>query len=41
MELAFSDLAKKELSNMSQDMKSVFLMHLEKIYSRPATKIII
>ena len=34
MELVFSDSAKKELANMPQDMKSVFLMHLEKIHSR-------
>jgi mRNA-degrading endonuclease RelE of RelBE toxin-antitoxin system len=38
MELVFSDAAKKELSTMSQDMKAVFLMHLEKIYSRPPQK---
>ncbi len=35
MELVFSDSAKKELADMPQDMKSVFLLHLEKIYSRP------
>ena len=38
MELVFSDFAKKELANMPQDMKSVFLMHLEKIHSRPPRK---
>ena len=38
MELVFSDAAKKELANLSQDMKAVFLMHLEKIHSRPPRK---
>jgi mRNA-degrading endonuclease RelE of RelBE toxin-antitoxin system len=38
MELVFSDAAKKELSNLSQDMKALFLMHLEKIHSRPPRK---
>jgi mRNA-degrading endonuclease RelE of RelBE toxin-antitoxin system len=38
MELVFSDAAKKEISNLSQDMKAVFLMHLEKIHSRPPRK---
>jgi len=35
MELVFSDLAKKVLATIPQDMKSVFLMHLEKIHSPP------
>jgi hypothetical protein len=35
MELVFSDSAAKELAGMQQDMKSVFLLHLEKIQSRP------
>jgi mRNA-degrading endonuclease RelE of RelBE toxin-antitoxin system len=38
MELVFSDAAKKELSHLSQDMKAVFLLHLEKIHSRPPRK---
>jgi len=38
MELIFSDAAKKELANLSQDMKAVFLMALEKIQSRPPRK---
>lgn len=38
MELIFSDAAKKELANLYQDMKAVFLMHLEKIHSRPPRK---
>ena len=38
MELLFSDYAKKELADMPQDMKSVFLVHFEKIYSRPPRK---
>ena len=38
MELVFSDSARKELAEMQQDMKSVFLMHLLKIQSRPPCK---
>ena len=38
MEFIFSDFAKKELTDMPQDMKSLFLLHLEKIYSRPPSK---
>jgi phage-related protein len=38
MELIFSDSAQKELSGMPQDLKDVFLVHLEKIYSRPPRK---
>jgi phage-related protein len=38
MELVFSDSARKELADMHQDIKSVFLMHLEKIHSRPPRK---
>jgi len=38
MELVFSDSAKKELANLPQDMKSLFLMHLEKMHSRPPRK---
>jgi mRNA-degrading endonuclease RelE of RelBE toxin-antitoxin system len=38
MELVFSDAAKKELAHLSQDMKAVFLMHLEKMKSRPSRK---
>ena len=33
MELIFSDSAKKELADMTRDMKLVFLLHLEKIQS--------
>jgi phage-related protein len=38
MELIFSDSAKKELTDMPQDMKILFRMHLEKIHSRPPHK---
>ena len=38
MELVFSDTARKELADMSRDMKSVFLVHLEKLHSRPPRK---
>ena len=38
MELVFSDSAKKELANLPQDMKCLFLMHLEKMHSRPPRK---
>jgi len=38
MELIFSDSAKKELANLPQEMKSLFLMNFEKIYSRPPHK---
>jgi phage-related protein len=38
MELLFSDSAKKELADLPQDMKAVFLVHLEKIHSRPPRK---
>jgi phage-related protein len=38
MNLVFSDSARKELATMPQDLKSVFLMHLEKIHSRPPRK---
>ncbi len=38
MDLVFSDSARKELSDMHQDMKSIFLLHLEKIQSRPPRK---
>jgi hypothetical protein len=38
MELIFSDSAKQELENLPQDMKAVFLTHLEKIHFRPPRK---
>ena len=38
MELVFSASAKKELANLPQEMKAVFLVHLEKLYSRPPRK---
>jgi mRNA-degrading endonuclease RelE of RelBE toxin-antitoxin system len=38
MELVFSDAAKKELAHLSQDMKAVFLMHLENMHTRPSRK---
>jgi len=38
MELVFSDSAGNELAGMQQDMKSVFIMHLEKIQSPPPRK---
>jgi len=38
MELLFSESAKKELADMPQDMKIVFLIHLEKVHSRPPRK---
>jgi phage-related protein len=38
MELVFSDSAKKELENLPQDMKAIFLIHLEKIHSRTPGK---
>jgi phage-related protein len=38
MELVFSDSAKKELANLPQDIRAVFLMHLEKIHSGPPRK---
>jgi len=38
MELVFSDSARKELAEMQQDMKLVFLTHLEKIQFRPPRK---
>jgi len=38
MELIFSDSAKKELENLPQDLKAVFLKHLEKIQFLPPRK---
>ncbi len=38
MELIFSDDAKTELENLNQDMKNIFLLHLEKIHARPPRK---
>jgi mRNA-degrading endonuclease RelE of RelBE toxin-antitoxin system len=38
MELVFSDSAKKELTDMPGGMKSLFILHLEKLYSRPPRK---
>jgi phage-related protein len=38
MELVFSNSAKKELENLPQDLKAIFLMHLEKIQAKPLRK---
>ena len=38
MERVFPDSARQELADMPRDMKSVFLMHLEKIQTRPPRK---
>ena len=38
MALIFSDYAKKELENLPQDLKTVYLKHLEKIQSMPPRK---
>ena len=38
MDLVFSESATKELAAMPQGMKSVFLLHLEKLNSRPPRK---
>ena len=38
MELVFSESARKELANLPQDMKLLFLVHLEKIHARPPRK---
>ena len=38
MALIFSDSAKKELGNLPQDLKAVFLKHLEKIQAMPPRK---
>lgn len=35
MELIFSDAAKKELEALTQDLKTVFLKHLEKMQEMP------
>jgi phage-related protein len=38
MELVFFVSAKKELENLSPELKAIFLMHLEKIQARPPRK---
>jgi len=38
MERVFSDSARQELADMPRDMKSVFLMLLKKIHTRPPGK---
>ena len=38
MELVFSISARKELENLPQDLKPIFLMHLEKIQDKPPRK---
>ncbi len=38
MELLFSESAKKELENLPQELKAIFLVHLEKIQSKPSRK---
>jgi hypothetical protein len=38
MELIFSDSAKKEIENLEQEMKSIFIKHLEKMQSSPLRK---
>jgi hypothetical protein len=35
MELIFSDSARKEIENLEQEMKSIFVKHLEKMQSSP------
>ncbi len=34
----FSNSAKKELENLPQDLKAIFLMHLEKIHAKSPRK---
>lgn len=38
MELVFSEDAKRELAGMDEDTKAIFLLHLEKISTRPPRK---
>ena len=38
MELVFSISAKRELGNLSIELKAIFLLHLEKIQARPPRK---
>ena len=38
MELIFSISAKRELENLTPDLKAIFLMHLEKIQTKPPRK---
>jgi phage-related protein len=38
MGLVFFNSAKKELENLPQDLKAIFLMHLEKIQVKPPRK---
>jgi hypothetical protein len=38
MELIFSDSARKEIENLEQELKSIFIKHLEKMRSSPPRK---
>ena len=38
MDLIFSDSAKKELEDLPQDLKNLFLKHLEKMLLKPPQK---
>jgi mRNA-degrading endonuclease RelE of RelBE toxin-antitoxin system len=38
MELIFSDSARKEIENLEQELKSIFIKHLEKMQSSPPRK---
>jgi mRNA-degrading endonuclease RelE of RelBE toxin-antitoxin system len=38
MELIFSDSAKKELENLPQELKIIFLAHLERMQTNPPRK---
>jgi mRNA-degrading endonuclease RelE of RelBE toxin-antitoxin system len=35
MELIFSDSARKEIENLEQELKSIFIKHLERMQSSP------
>jgi hypothetical protein len=38
MELIFSDSAKKEIEKLEQELKSIFIKHLERMQSPPSRK---
>ena len=38
MELIFSDSARKEMENLEQELKSLFIKHLEKMQGAPPRK---
>jgi mRNA-degrading endonuclease RelE of RelBE toxin-antitoxin system len=38
MELIFSDSARKEMENLDQELKSLFIKHLEKMQEAPPRK---